>query len=401
MKVILGVTGCIAAYKSAIVLRQLQQAGCEVLPVMTASAARFIGPLTLEKLSGHKVVSDLFEDQSTAIEHIALARSADLLLVAPATANILAKFAHGLADDFLSTLYVSTTTPVVMAPGMNVEMWRHPATRRNLEILRERGVVVVEPESGYLACGEVGEGRLADPARIAEAVLGALGRTRGLAGIRVLVTAGPTVEDIDPVRFISNRSSGKMGYAIADEARRRGAEVTLVSGPCHLPAPAAVEFVPVRSAAQMAKAVFGRYESSDVVVMAAAVADFTPKKVEDRKIKKQDGLDGIQLVATTDILRELGSRKKNQFLVGFAAESERLRANAREKLLKKNLDLIVANDISQPEIGFQSDLNRVSVMDADGSEEISPILPKDQVAKLIWDHIERRLASSAAVSGVP
>ncbi len=401
MKVILGVTGCIAAYKSAIVLRQLQGEGLEVLPVMTASAARFVGPLTLEKLSGHKVVSDLFEDQSTAIEHIALARRADLLLVAPATANILAKFAHGIADDFLSTLYVSTTTPVVVAPGMNVEMWRHPATQRNLETLKERGVVVVEPEAGYLACGEVGEGRLADPARIVQAVLNALVWTRGLAGVRVLVTAGPTVEDIDPVRFISNRSSGKMGYAIADEARRRGAQVTLVSGPCHLPPPASVEFVPVRSAAQMADAVFCRYDGSDVVVMAAAVADFTPEKVHGQKIKKQDGMQGIQLVATTDILRELGNRKKNQFLVGFAAESERLRANAREKLRQKNLDLIVANDISRPEIGFQSDLNRVSVMDAAGSEEISPILPKDRVAKLIWDHIESRLASSPAVSGVP
>ncbi len=401
MRVILGVTGCIAAYKSAMVLRHLQKEGCEILPVMTVSATRFIGPLTLEKLSGHKVVSDLFQDQTTAIEHIALARQADLLLVAPATANILAKFAHGIADDFLSTLYVSTTTPVVVAPGMNVEMWRHPATQRNLEILRERGVVVVEPEAGYLACGEVGEGRLADPALIAQTALATVGQTRGLAGIRVLVTAGPTIEDIDPVRFISNRSSGKMGYAIADEARRRGARVTLVSGPCHLPVPTGLEFVPVRSAAQMTESVFDRYEASDVVVMAAAVADFTPETVQDQKIKKRDGLHGIKLVATTDILRELGSRKKNQFLVGFAAESERLRANAREKLLRKNLDLIVANDISQPEIGFQSDLNRVSLMDADGSEEVSPILPKDRVAKLIWDHIERRLASSPAVSGVP
>ncbi len=262
-------------------------------------------------------------------------------------------------------------------------------------------MVVVEPEAGYLACGEVGEGRLADPAVIVKTVLATGARSRSLAGKRILVTAGPTVEDIDPVRFISNRSSGKMGYAIAAEARRRGAEVTLVSGPCHLSPPDSVNFVEVRSAAQMAEAVFDRYEASDVVVMAAAVADFTPQEVHEQKIKKSDRVEGIRLVPTIDILRELGRRKRNQFLVGFAAESESLRANAREKLLKKNLDLIVANDISQPEIGFQSDLNRVSVMDAAGSEDVSPVLPKSSVAKLIWDHIEDRLPLAGAVQVAP
>ncbi len=391
MRVILGVTGCIAAYKSAIVLRLLQKAGCEVIPVMTASAARFIGPLTLEKLSGRKVVSHLFEDQSAAIEHIALARQSELLLVAPATANILAKFARGICDDFLSTLYVSTVTPVVVAPGMNVEMWRHPATQENLEILKRRGVAVVEPEAGYLACGEVGEGRLAEPEKIVAAALSAMGRSLSLAGRKVLVTAGPTVEDIDPVRFLSNRSSGKMGYAVAEAAARRGAEVTLVSGPTRLAAPGGVHLVAVRSAAEMAEAVLTRYDQAEIVVMAAAVADFTPETVRDQKIKKDDSLRQIQLKPTQDILRELGRRKKGQLLVGFAAESERLLENARQKLVRKNLDLIVANDISRPETGFESDQNRVSILDAAGGEETTPVLSKALVAGLIWDRVERAL----------
>ncbi|MFB3068145.1 MAG: bifunctional phosphopantothenoylcysteine decarboxylase/phosphopantothenate--cysteine ligase CoaBC, partial [Acidobacteriota bacterium] len=266
MKIILGVTGCIGAYKSAVLLRLLQREGFEVLPVMTRAAQQFITPLTLEKLSGHKVVSDLFSDHTVQIEHIALARQSDLLVVAPATANILAKFAQGIADDFLSTLYLSTTTPVIIAPAMNVEMLHHPATQENLKTLKQRGTVIVEPGSGYLACGEEGEGRLAEPERILEAVLNTFTRKKSLLNKRVLITAGPTIEALDPVRFISNRSSGKMGYTLAHEAHLRGAQVVLISGPTHLEPPEGVKLVGVRSASEMAKAVFHHFPDSDVVV---------------------------------------------------------------------------------------------------------------------------------------
>ncbi len=398
MKVVLGVTGCIAAYKSALVLRLLQEQGCEVMPVMTSSAQRFITPLTLEKLAGRRVVTDLFQDSSPAIEHIALARESDLLLVAPATANVLAKFAHGLADDFLSTLYVSTTTPVVLAPGMNVEMWRHPATQHNLSRLRERGDSVVEPEAGYLACGEVGEGRMAAPETIAERVQEILGRRRTLAGKRVLVTAGPTVEDLDPVRFLSNRSSGKMGYAVAAEAAARGAETTLVSGPVTLEAPGGCRVVRVRSAAEMARVVFEHYAGADVVVMSAAVCDFTSASVSPRKLKKDaGGMEKLELVATRDILAELGRTKTKQFLVGFAAESEDLEANARDKLQRKNLDVIVANDISRPGQGFQSEHNRVLLIRPEGEPFESTLLPKREIASLVWDRIEAGLSEPTRV----
>jgi len=358
VKIILGVTGCIGAYKSAVVLRLLQKEGFEILPVMTQSAQQFIAPLTLEKLSGHKVVSDLFSDHTVQIEHIRLARESHLLLVAPATANILAKFAQGIADDFLSTLYLSTVTPVIVAPAMNVEMWHHKATRKNLEILRERAVVVVEPGSGYLACGEEGEGRLAEPELILEAVLNTFRREKSLLGKRVLITAGPTIEDLDPVRFISNRSSGKMGYALAGEAQSRGAQVVLVSGPTQLEPPEGIDLVRVRSASEMAQAVFQHFARSDVVVMAAAVSDFTPANVSSGKIKKKDAKPVIHLEKTVDILRELGKQKEWQFVVGFAAESGAVRENARQKLQEKGLDLIVGNDISPEDQGFESDFNQ-------------------------------------------
>ena len=396
MKIILGVTGCIGAYKSAVVLRLLQKEGFEILPVMTQSAQQFITPLTLEKLSGHKVVSDLFSDHTVQIEHIRLARESHLLLVAPATANILAKFAQGIADDFLSTLYLSTVTPVIVAPAMNVEMWHHKATRKNLEILRERGVVVVEPGSGYLACGEEGEGRLAEPEHILEAVLNTFRREKSLLGKRVLITAGPTIEDLDPVRFISNRSSGKMGYALAGEAQSRGAQVVLVSGPTQLEPPEGIDLVRVRSASEMAQAVFQHFARSDVVVMAAAVSDFTPANVSSGKIKKKDAKPVIHLEKTVDILRELGQRKECQFVVGFAAESEDVRENARKKLQEKGLDLIVGNDISQQDQGFQSDFNQVIIIDSDGKEEEFPPLPKTDVARILWDKIETRCAQRAA-----
>ena len=393
MTVILGVTGCIGAYKSAVILRLLQKTGLEVLPVMTRHAKEFIGPVTLEKLSGNKVTSDLFNDQSARIEHIALARQSDLLLVAPATANILGKFAHGIGDDFLSTLYLSTVTPVVVAPAMNVEMWRHAATRENLKILRGRGVVIVEPDSGYLACGEEGEGRLAEAERIVEVVLNTLRNEKSLLGKRVLVTAGPTIEDIDPVRFISNRSSGKMGYAVACEAYSRGAQVALISGPSQLEASVGINLVRVRSASEMAQAVFDRADDVDVIVMAAAVSDFAPTQASLQKIKKRDAELVIPLKRTLDILGALGEKENRPFLVGFAAESSELYGAARKKLQEKRLDLIVGNDISGESGGFQSDLNQVVLIDREGSLEGLPLLPKKGVARTLWDRIEAKLAT--------
>jgi len=395
MRVVLGVTGCIGAYKAAEILRLLQKRGVDVFPVMTAHAQKFLTALTLEKLSGHAVVTDLFQDHDVSIEHISLARASDLLLVAPATANILAKFAHGVADDFLSTLYLSTTTPVLVAPAMNVEMWKHPATQASVAILRARGVGIVEPESGYLACGEEGEGRLADPEKIVEAAVSILARTRSLAGRKVLVTAGPTVEDLDAVRFISNRSSGKMGYEIAIEARNRGAEVTLVSGPTSLELPSGVDYVAVRSAAEMADAVLSRFASVEAVVMAAAVSDYRPAETAEGKIKKDGRSLALSLVPTTDILKTLGERKKYQILVGFAAESSDLKKNAAKKLREKRLDLIVANQITGPDSAFGSNSNRVLFLSESEEEEL-PLLSKREVAARLWDRIEQKLGAARA-----
>ena len=400
MRVVLGVTGCIAAYKSAVVLRLLQEQGADIFPVMTRSARHFLGELTLEKLSGHKVVTELFSDQNPDIEHIRLARSSDLLLVAPATANVIAKFANGMADDFLTTLYVSTTTPVVVAPAMNVEMWRHAATRENLRLLTERGVGIVEPESGYLACGEVGEGRLAEPERIVSEVLDRLQVSSQLRESRVLVTAGPTVEDIDPVRFLSNRSSGRMGYAIAEEAQRRGARVTLVSGPTHLTPPLRCELVPVRSAGEMEHVVLDRFENADVTVMAAAVADFTPVRRYDHKMKKGDAPDTLQLRRTTDILNLLGTRKRDsQVLIGFAVETKELEQAGQEKLQRKNLDLIFVNDVSREEGGFASSHNQVLCLDRLGRQAQSDLLPKTEIARFVWDRVSE-FQTSRATPGV-
>ena len=396
MRVILGVTGCIGAYKAAVILRLLQKAGHEVYPVMTRHARHFIGPVTLEKLSGHPVVTGLFDTPSGSIEHIALARQSDLLLVAPATANLLGKFAHGVADDFLSTLYLSTTTPVLVAPAMNVEMWRHPATRENVDILQRRGVQVIQPGSGYLACGEEGEGRMAEPEEVVQEAIGLLEGKKSLAGEVILVTAGPTREPIDPVRFLSNRSSGKMGFAVAAEARRRGARVILVSGPTQLPPPAGVELVPVSTAADMARAVEQYFPQVGTVVMAAAVADFTPAVPAPQKVKKKDGFPMVEWQPTVDILKVLASRKSGQLLVGFAAESENLQENASRKLRHKELDLIVANDISQPDRGFQADRNQVVLLFADGSQKEFPLLPKSQVAAILLDELERILAGRPA-----
>ena len=400
MRVVLGVTGCIAAYKSAVVLRLLQAEGADVFPVMTRSARHFLGELTLEKLSGHKVVAELFSNQGSDIEHIRLARSSDLLLVAPATANVIAKFANGIADDFLTTLYVSTTTPVVVAPAMNVEMWRHAATRENLQLLTERGVGIVEPESGYLACGEVGEGRLAEPEKIVAEVLDRLQVSSQLRGSRVLVTAGSTVEDIDPVRFLSNRSTGRMGYAIAEEAQRRGAGVTLVSGPTHLTSPCGCEFVQVRSASEMNQVVQDRFQKADITVMAAAVADFSPVRRYDHKMKKSEAPDTLQLQRTADILNRLATRKRDsQVLIGFASETKELEQAGREKLQRKKLDLIFVNDVSREDRGFASSHNQVLCLDRLGGQAESDLLSKNEIARFVWDRVSE-FQTSRATPGI-
>lgn len=388
MRIVLGVTGCIAAYKAAVVVRLLRDSGADIFPVMTRSARHFLGELTLEKLSSHKVIAGLFEDRGTEIEHIRLARNSDLLAVAPATANILSKFANGIADDFLTTLYISTTTPVVIAPAMNVEMWRHPATQNNLRLLRHRGVKIIEPESGYLACGEVGEGRLAEPETIVTKILDSLRFSTHLQGLEILVTSGPTVEDIDPVRFLSNRSSGKMGYALAEEAQKRGASVTLVSGPTNLPPPKAHNNIHVRSAKQMKDAVLKRFEKADITIMAAAVADFTPAHPADQKLEKGAFSDTLQLEQTSDILHLLGRRKReDQILIGFAAETQHLSESGLKKLKRKRLDLIFVNDVSGDDRGFASDQNQVLCLDRFGGQTQSALLAKPKIARFAWDRI--------------
>src|SRR6266581_408020 len=325
---------------------------------LAGAATRFVSPLTFEALSRHAVFTDQFAlGEQSDIRHISLADAADLLLVAPATANSLAKFARGIADDALSTLYTATTAPVVVAPAMNVNMFDHPAVTENLEILRSRGVRIVEPGAGYLACGWLGKGRLAEVPEIVEAALAVLERKHDLAGETILVTAGPTVEDIDPVRFLSNRSSGRMGYRVAEAARDRGARVILVSGPTALPAPSGIERVAVRSAEEMARAVSDRVGEAGVVVMAAAVADYRSARVSPTKVKKAAGPATLELVRTTDILRSLGQAKGERTLVGFAAETDHVIENARKKLREKNLDLMVANDVSREGAGFGTETN--------------------------------------------
>lgn len=403
MKIALGVTGCIAAYKAAELLRLLQQRHLEIQVVMTHHAEEFVAPLTFAALSGRKVITEMFERSGTAssniesaIEHIAMAQSIDLLLVAPATANTLGKFARGIADDFLSTLYLATRAPVVVAPAMNCEMWDHPAVQENVATLRRRGVRVVEPDEGYLACGMIGQGRLAANEMIIEAVAEVLRLKNDLAGVPVLVTAGPTLEDIDPVRFISNRSSGKMGYALAQEAIRRGAEVTLVSGPTALQAPHGAKLVSVRTAAEMSAAVKQHLPPSGVVVKAAAVADVRPSKPAPAKIKKSELPASLDLELTEDILGSLGKKKGKTILVGFAAESGLNPQAARQKLASKNLDLLVVNDISEEGAGFDVDTNHVQVFHADGTVRDVPSMPKAQVAEKIFDEIVGMIKKDSA-----
>jgi phosphopantothenoylcysteine decarboxylase / phosphopantothenate---cysteine ligase len=366
-RIVVGVAGGIAAYKAAELCRTLVQRGFSVQVVMTEAAEKFIQPLTFAALTGRKVIRSLFsstsseETLSSAVEHIGVAQENDLLVVAPATADILAKFAHGIADDFLSTMYLAFTGPVLLAPAMNTNMWQHAATQANLETLRGRGHKIVEPEDGFLACGMIGPGRLADPERIADAVSEQVSRQRDLSGETVLITAGPTQEPLDPVRFISNRSSGKMGYALAEAAAERGAHVILISGPVHLSAPRSATVVPVKTADEMRAKVFEHLDGATIVIKAAAVADFHLSSVPQQKIKKTAARLSLELDPTPDILAELGRGKKDRLLIGFAAETENLEREARRKLETKNCDMIVANLVGGDDTGFESDQNEIAL----------------------------------------
>jgi len=394
-RVILGVGGGIAAYKSAELARELMQLGAQVNVVMTRGAQEFVRPLTFAALTGRKVITDLFsgasaeETLSSAVEHIGVAQENDLLVVALATADLLAKFANGHADDFLSTLYLAFTGPVVLAPAMNTNMWLHPATVNNVETLRRRGLRFVEPENGLLACGTTGPGRLAEPESIARVVMEELNPRRDLEGETVLVTAGPTQEPLDPVRYISNRSSGKMGYAIAAAARARGATVILVSGPVNIKPPDGVTLVPVRTAVEMRDAVFANLDPATIIVKAAAVADFHLSKVPPQKVKKTAARVSLELDPTPDILSELGKKKGDRTLIGFAAETENLKAESRRKLEAKNADMIVGNLVGQETGGFESDENEV-VLALRGGEFIDlPRASKRDIADGILDQVLR------------
>ncbi len=395
MRVALGVSGGIAAYKSAELVRELQQLNLAVQVVMTAHAQEFVRPLTFAALTGKKVITGMFGDGEqeanveSAIEHIAVAQSIDLLVVAPATAGCIAKLAAGIADDFLTTLYLATKAPVIVVPAMNVNMWDHPATRENVEKLRSRGVEIVDPDEGYLACGMTGPGRLASNEAILSRVRETLGLREDMKDEVVLVTAGPTREAIDPVRYISNRSSGKMGYAIADAARLRGARTLLVSGPSAEKPPENVELVSVTTVREMRDAVLARWIEATIVIKAAAPADFRPQSAAPQKIHKNgDGLT-VVLEPTEDILREIGERKGDRLLVGFAAETEDLESRAREKLTAKHLDLIVGNDVSGSETGFDSDYNSVTILGADGFKRTLERMRKSEVAQEILNEVVR------------
>ena len=396
MKIALGVTGGIAAYKAAEIVRLLQDRGIRVQVIMTRAAQEFVKPLTFAALSGEKVITGMFSSGEehapnidSAIEHIAVAQSIDALVVVPATADVLAQFAQGIGGDFLTTLYLATTAPVVVAPAMNVNMWNHAATQENIRLLRDRGVTVVAPDEGYLACGMVGAGRLAGQEEILAAVRDVLKIQRDLQGETILVTAGPTCEDLDPVRYLTNRSSGKMGYAVAEAAARRGAKVTLVSGPTALETPPGVERVNVRTAEEMHRAASEKFAASSIAIMAAAVADYRPAVKAAKKMKRSNATLSVQLEPTPDILATLAKEKGERLIVGFAAETEQVAENARKKLLAKNADLIVANDVTAEGAGFDIDTNIVTMFSRDGRDVALPKLTKAEVAHRILDEIVR------------
>lgn len=403
MNVVLGVGGGIAAYKAAELTRSLVQGGVAVQVVMTAGAQEFVRPLTFAALTGRPVITGLFSSSSSeatlasAIEHIRVAQENDLLVVAPATADLMAKFAHGIADDFLTTMYLAFTGKVVLAPAMNTNMWLHPATQTNIETLRGRGHTIVEPGDGFLACGMTGPGRLAEPEQIARIINEEInGRKRDLEGETVIVTAGPTQEPIDPVRFISNRSSGKMGYALAEEAAARGALVILVSGPVHLPPPRGVSVIAVRTAREMRDRVFEHLEEASIIVKCAAVSDFHAARVPRHKVKKTAARLSLELDPTPDILAELGRRKGDRLLIGFAAETENLKEESRRKLQTRNCDMIVGNLVGE-DTGFDSDENEVVLALSGGDFIAIPRAPKRQIAGRIFDEaLKLRLALHAA-----
>jgi phosphopantothenoylcysteine decarboxylase / phosphopantothenate---cysteine ligase len=394
MKIALGVTGGIAAYKAAEIVRLLQDRGIRVQVIMTRAAQEFVRPLTFAALSGEKVITSMFSgdaEQSanldSAIEHIAVAQAIDALLVAPATADVLAQFAQGIASDFLTTLYLATTAPVVVAPAMNVNMWNHPATQANLEILRKRGVKIVEPGAGYLACGMTGAGRLAENDEIVYTLMEALGASQDLTGETVLITAGPTREKIDPARYLTNRSSGRMGYAVAEAALRRGARVLLVTGPTALTPPGAAEVRHVDTADQMRDTVMHLLPQSTIIIKAAAVSDYRARSVSSQKIKRKGPLT-LELEPTDDILKEISVKKQSQIVVGFAAETDNVLENARQKLASKQLDAIVVNDVSQKDIGFDSERNEVTIITHDEVVEV-PENTKFEVAQRLLDVVVR------------
>ncbi len=392
MKIALGVTGGIAAYKAAEIVRLLQDRGIQVQVIMTRAAQEFVRPLTFAALSGEKVITSMFApgeehepNIDSAVEHIAVAQSIAALVVAPATADILAQFAQGIASDFLTTLYLATTAPVVVAPAMNVNMWNHSATQANLQVLRQRGVKIVEPGAGYLACGMTGPGRLADNEVIVSAVMEALGASQVLQGETVLITAGPTREKIDPVRYLTNRSSGRMGYALAEAAVRRGARVLLVTGPTSITPPGAAEVTRVESTEQMRDAVLNLLPQATVVIKTAAVSDYRPKSAAGQKIKRKGPMT-LELESTPDILKELSQNKAAQIIIGFAAETENVLENARQKLVSKNLDAIVVNDVSREGVGFDSERNAVTIITRDEVVEV-PETTKWEVAQRVLDQI--------------
>ena len=388
--IILGVSGGIAAYKSVELLRLLVKQGASVRVMMTKNAQWFVGPLTFEALSGQPVCTDLFEKNDDAsIRHIQWAEVADAVVIAPATANIIGKLSGGIADDALSTFMLAVTCPVIVCPSMNTHMFESRAVQRNLETLRADGHFIIDPESGTLACGTTGPGRLPEPEDIVDRIAYYLS-TKDLKDKKILVTSGPTRESVDPVRFISNPSSGKMGFAVARAAEYRGGEVTLITGPTHLPDPNNVKIIRIQTAREMAQAVFENMEHSDIIIKTAAVSDYRPKDPATQKIKKEKGELVLYLERTQDILKEIGMRKKDQILVGFAAETENLEQHAETKRVEKNLDIIVGNIVGEPSSGFGADTNKVTLFYKDGTQEPLPVMEKDAVAHILLDRILKR-----------
>jgi phosphopantothenoylcysteine decarboxylase / phosphopantothenate---cysteine ligase len=390
--IVVGVTGGIAVYKAADLVSRLRKLGADIHVIMTKSAAQFVQPLTFREISGNPVVSDMWDEpRMWHVQHISLARKADLLAIVPATANIIGKIAHGIADDMLTTTVMATTAPVFLAPAMNTQMYKNPITQDNMRRLRSYGFQIMEPASGYLACGEEGMGRLPEPADIVDRIVAIMMVKRDFSGKTVLVTAAGTQEPIDPVRYIGNRSSGKMGYAIAQAARDRGARVILISGPTFLSQPHGIEFIAVQTAQEMKDAVLRHYAEVHVVIKAAAVADYRPQQAAEHKIKKLNPHMTIELEKNPDILLELGQKKQHQILVGFAAETHNLLENAREKLQRKNLDMLVANDVTIAGAGFNTDTNIVKLLLSNGAIEELPLLTKKEVAEKILDKIDEFL----------